>query len=151
MEKPWIAKNKEWREKLQKFVREVTDEELEMVIYKEGWTIAVMLGHLAFWDLRRAALAKRWQRRELERSDIGGVSMDTTNDALITVFLAMPPRTAAELVVKAAEAVDKAVADLPNDVIPRIQAMNDRGALDRAYHRQMHLDEIEAFLKTKKK
>ena len=61
MEKPWIAKNKEWREKLQKFVSKVTDKELNLVIYKEGWTIAVMLGHLAFWDERRIELLKLWQ------------------------------------------------------------------------------------------
>ena len=72
--------------------------------------------------------------------------MDTTNDALITFFLAMPPRKVAELAVKAAEAVDKAVAELSDDVILKIQAMNDRAALDRAFHRQIHLDEIEAFL-----
>jgi hypothetical protein len=151
MEKPWISKNKEWQEKLRKFVSKVTDEELELVIYKEGWTIAVMLGHLAFWDERRLALIKSWQQNGVEPSDIIGIDMNTINDALISIFLTMPSRRVAELAIKAAEKIDKEVAGLPDDLVQKIQALGDRHALDRGHHRKMHLDEIEAFLKTKRK
>jgi hypothetical protein len=86
---------------------------------------------------------------ELVHSDIGGVDMHTINDALVKLFLAMPPRNTAALALSAAEAVDRTLADLPADILPAIEAMNDRGALDRAFHRHMHLDEIDALLKAK--
>jgi hypothetical protein len=147
MERGYANENRKARERLIKMVKDMTDEELNLIIYKEGWTIAVALGHMAFWDMRRLELVKRWQRGELVRSDIDGVDMHTINDALVTLFLSMPPRRVTELAISAAEAVDKALTNLPADVLPSIEAMNDRGALDRAFHRKMHLDEIEVFLK----
>jgi len=151
MEREWIANNNKQRARLKKFVSEITDKELKLVIYKEGWTIAVMLGHLAFWDERRLALAKRWRQGDLTRSDIDGVDMHTVNDALVPFFLALPPRTLAELAVNAAEKLDKELKSLPIDILPRIQAMGDRNALNRGHHRKMHLDEIDAFLKSQRK
>jgi hypothetical protein len=151
MEKTWIAKNKEWREKLQKFVSKVTDKELQLVIYKEGWTVAIALGHLAFWDERRLALIKSWEKNGVEPSDIVGINLNTINDALVAIFLAMPPRKVAELAVNAAEKIDKEIASLPDDLLQKIQALGDRHALDRGHHRQVHLDEIEVFLKARKK
>ena len=41
----FVTKNTSSRERLRKMVNDVTDEELNFVIYKEGWTIAVVLAH----------------------------------------------------------------------------------------------------------
>ena len=54
MEQNYITANKKERERLRKMVQGMTDEELKLVIYKEGWTVAVVLAHFAFWDRRRA-------------------------------------------------------------------------------------------------
>ena len=59
MEQTYIAENKKERERLRKLVQGMTDEELKFVIYKEGWTIAVVLAHLAFWDRRRLVLMEK--------------------------------------------------------------------------------------------
>jgi hypothetical protein len=75
--------------------------------------------------------------------------MDTVNDALGHIFLAMPPRKLAELAVSAAEKLDKELESLSAEIIPAIEAMGDRHALNRGDHRKMHLDEIDAFLKSK--
>jgi hypothetical protein len=150
MERLYTVDNDKERERLKKLVNEITDKQLEMVIYKEGWTVAVALGHLAFWDLRRAALARYWKQNGVQKSDINGLDMNTVNDALVPLFLAMPPRKVAELAVSAAEAVDKEVASLPADLLPKIEAMGDRVALNRGFHRKMHLDEIETLLKSKR-
>ena len=75
MDRPYIKENNKERERLIKLVNEITDKELKLIIYKEGWTIAVVLGHLAFWDERRLALVKRWRQKELTPSDIDGVDM----------------------------------------------------------------------------
>jgi hypothetical protein len=144
MERQYVEENNKSRERLVSLVKNISDEELKPVIYKEGWTVAVMLGHLAFWDERRLALVKRWRKNELIRSDIDGLAMHTINDALLNIFLTIPPRKLAEAAVRAAEAVDRELAEIPDELLPTIEAMNDRGALDRAFHRKMHLDEIEA-------
>jgi hypothetical protein len=149
VERQYVKNNTKSRERLATLVKNLTDAELKLVVYREGWTIAVILGHLAFWDERRLALAKMWRQGKLTPSNIDGVDMDTVNDALGHIFLTMPPRKLAELAISAAEKLDKELAGLPSEIIPAIEAMGDRHALNRADHRKMHLDEIETFLKGK--
>ena len=151
MTRQYIAENNKSRERLVKLVGDITDNELKLVIYKEGWTIAAMLGHLAFWDERRLALAKRWRKKELAPSNIDGVDMHTVNDALVPFFLAMPPRKLADIALFAAQKIDKALEKLPEDILPAIDAMGDRHALNRSIHRNAHLDEIDTFLKGKQR
>ena len=149
MERAYIEENARERERLKKLVDRITDKELKLVIYKEGWTVAVMLGHLAFWDGRRLALIRYWRQKGVAPSNIEGVDMHTVNDALVPFFLALPPRKLAALAVSAAEAVDKELENLPAEMLPAIEALGDRNALNRGIHRKMHLDEIEALLKAK--
>jgi len=149
MVREYVNENNRSRERLIKLVKDITDKELKLIIYKEGWTIAVALGHLAFWDERRYALAKWWQQKGVILSNIVEIDMHTINDALVPIFLAMPPRKVAELAVSAAEAVDKELANLPSALIPKIQDLDDPHALDRSLHRKMHLDEVDALLKAK--
>jgi hypothetical protein len=59
MEQTYIAENQKERERMRMLVKGVTDEQLKFVIYKEGWTIAVVLAHLAFWDRRRLVLMEK--------------------------------------------------------------------------------------------
>jgi hypothetical protein len=151
MEKQYIIDNNRERERLIKLVNEITDKELELIIYKEGWTIAVVLGHLAFWDERRIELLKLWQRNDFSASGIEGTNMHIVNNALVPLFLATPPRRLAELAITTAQRVDKVIEELTDDVVKKIKALNEPTALNRGYHRKMHLDEIDAFLKTKQK
>jgi len=151
MENNYNLENEKARERLKKLLREITDEQLKLVIYKEGWTVAVILGHLAFWDERRLALAKRWRNNQIEKSDITGLDMDSVNDALATFFLAMPGRKLAGLAVKCAEAVDKEIAGLTAEQVARLAKAWDIKALDRSHHRKIHLDEIEKFLEGKRR
>jgi hypothetical protein len=55
------------------------------------------------------------------------------------------------LAIKAAVKIDKEIAGLSDDLVQQIKALVDPLALDRGHHRKMHLGEIEAFLKTKRK
>jgi hypothetical protein len=77
--------------------------------------------------------------------------MHTVNNALVPLFLAAPPRKLAELAISTAQRVDKVIEELPDNVVKKIEALNEPTALNRGHHRQMHLDEIDAFLKTKQK
>jgi ribosome recycling factor len=147
MERKWIVENNRERARLKKLVNEITDKELGLVIYKEGWTIAVMLGHLAFWDERRRVMLKIWKQKGVSQSPY---IEDIVNDTLIPLLLAIPPRKAAELCIATAESLDKELEELSPEMITAIEALKEKFALNRGIHRKMHLDEIETFLKSKR-
>jgi hypothetical protein len=125
----------------------MTDKELTLIIYKEGWTIAVALAHLAFWDERRRLLVRKWKQKGVTPSPYDEYII---NNALLPFLLAIPPRKAANLAIITAEALDHELEELSPDMITAIKSLGDRHALNRSIHRKMHLDEIENFLKTKR-
>jgi hypothetical protein len=140
------------RERLRALVGRITDKELNLPYYKEGWTIAAGLAHLAFWDWYGLTKLRRWQQGGVAPSASDPSHSDSTavNDALLPLALAMPPRTAAELAVAAAEAVDREVAAASPEFIEAVEALNEPFRLNRAIHRKLHLDEIEALLEAQK-
>ena len=146
MERTYVRENTRGRERLRALTNRITDEELSLILYAEGWTIAFALAHLAFWDQRRLVLIRKWKRQGVTPSPIDS---DTTNDALLPFFLALPPREAANLAISTAEALDRELAELSPDLITAIKGLGDRHALNRATHSKTHLDEIEALLKNK--
>jgi hypothetical protein len=146
MEHSYITENKKSRERLAKLVNSLSNEELQLIIYKEGWTIAVALAHLAFWDERRRLMLKRWGEKGVSPTPYID---DIVNDTLIPILLAVPPRKAAGLAVAAATALDKEIEKITEKMRQAIEKLNEPKALDRAGHRNQHMDEIEAFLKAK--
>jgi hypothetical protein len=151
MERPFVMENTRERERLRKLVNSMTDEDLNLIIYKEGWTIAVALAHLAFWDERRLSLVRKWKQKGVTpQPQVDEDFTDTINDALLPLCLAIPPRAAANLAVSAAEELDHELERLSASLITAIEKLGDRHALNRAIHRKMHLDEIENLLKTKR-
>jgi hypothetical protein len=148
MDRAYIKENARSRERLAKLAKNLTDDELRLVIYKEGWTIAAALAHLAFWDERRRIVLEQWQQEGVTATPH---ILDIVNDALIPILLAIPPRKAAELAVATAGALDREIEALPDKLVKEIEALNEPHTLDRATHRNSHLDEIEAFLKAIRK
>jgi hypothetical protein len=146
MTKSYITENRKATERLIKITKSLSDKELQLVIYKEGWTVAAALGHLAFWDERRRLKIKQWREKGVSPTPYID---DIVNDVLIPLLLAIPPRKAAELAVAAAEALDKEIKELPEKMLKAIEDLKEPKALDRAGHRNQHMDEIEAFLKAK--
>ncbi len=144
MERQYVIENNRERERLKELVNSITDEELKLVIYKEGWTIAVMLAHIAFWDERRRVMLELWREKGVAQSPY---FEDIFNDSLLPILLLIPPRKAAELAVETADALDRELQELPPPMIKDIEALKEPFALNRGIHRKMHLDEIEAFLK----
>jgi hypothetical protein len=148
MDRTYIKENARERERLRRLVNDISDGELELVIYQEGWTVAAGLAHLAFWDQYGLAVLRRWKQ--------GGVvahshsDSNAVNDALFNVALALPPRTAAELAVTSAEAIDREIEQATPDFLKAVEGLNEPYRLNRAIHRKLHLDEIEALLKTKR-
>lgn len=144
MSTSYIEANAKGRERLRALVSRLTDEELTLQA-GDGWTIAAILAHLAFWDYRVLVLITRWKKIGIGPSPI---DVDGVNDATKPLCLALPAREAANLAVNAAEAVDAELGNLPEDLRPGINALVREGKfrLDRSIHRNEHLDQIERVL-----
>jgi hypothetical protein len=148
MSRQFVVENARERKRLHNLVNNITDEELTTTLYEEGWTIAVALAHLAFWDNRRLVLVRKWKQNGV--TPVPNIDVDITNDTLVPFLLAIPPRKAAELATLTAEALDHELEEASLDLIAAMEALGDRHALNRSIHRKMHLDEIEALLRTKR-
>jgi hypothetical protein len=141
-----VIRNDTERARLAALIRKWTDADLARPM-PAGWTVAGVLGHLAFWDQRIVTLIEAWEKNPAAAPPtLDEENVDWVNDAAKPMLLAVPPRKAAELTLAIAEAADRKVASLTEDQIARNAAAGTPLNLDRAEHRKEHLDEIEQVL-----
>jgi hypothetical protein len=145
MDRSFVGENAKERERLRSLVGQLTDEELSLSM-ENGWTIAVAFAHLAFWDQRALTLIRKWKSDGVAPSPI---DIDVTNDSMLPLWLAIPPRAAAELAVSSTEAIDRELEASSSELISAIENLGESSRLYRATHRKLHLDEIEALLENK--
>ena len=107
----------------------------------EGWTVAVALAHLAFWDRRAVYGLRRWAA---DGTPVNADDDHILNEALVAQWRALPARRAAELAVEAARAVTAAVEGLSEQVASDVVARGLDWLLHRARHRRDHIEQIEA-------
>jgi hypothetical protein len=113
----------------------------------DGWTVATVLAHVAFWDLRIVACIEAWKP-----DGTGPIptyyddAVDWINDSVKPLISALEPRVAARVTVEAAEAADLAVAGLSDVLCARNESLGWLVNPDRADHRLEHLEEIEQVL-----
>ena len=134
------------RARLEALVGRLNDADLARAM-PDGWTVASVLAHLAYWDQRAYILLDRWQRAGATPPSGDAADVDWINDAAKPMFLALLPRRAAELAVAIAEATDRKVASLSDELVSQNAALGTPVALARADHRREHLDDIERALK----
>src|SRR5215216_346196 len=109
-DRSYIQSNTQTRQRLRSLVDRLTDVDLDRSL-GEGWTVAATLAHMAFWDYRALALVERWERqRSTDESPEEG---EINNRAMLPLCLAIQPRAAADLALRAAEATDAKMAGLP--------------------------------------
>jgi hypothetical protein len=144
MDRPFVAANSRERQRLSALAGRLTDQQLHLPLGTD-WTIAIALAHLAFWDQRALVLLRRWNSGGIELSPI---DVDVTNEALLPLWQAIPARTAADLAVSSAEAIDRELEEAPDELIAAIESLGEKFRLYRSDHRKMHLDEIEERLGT---
>jgi hypothetical protein len=124
----------------------LTEDELRAPV-NEYWTVAAVLGHIAFWDARILSLAEKIERGvPFSPSDTEPEDVDWINDASRALIHAIPPRDVARLAIEIAEETDARVGTLPVD---RLWPRDPDSPLyaTRASHRGEHLDEVEAALR----
>lgn len=142
MNNPYVQANASEREHLAALVNRLTAAELSRPL-AAGWTVAGVLAHLAFWDLRALTLLKKWRQEGIGPSPI---DTDVVNEATRELCNAIPPRVAAQLALAAAAALDEAIEKLDPLMLAAVETDGATVHLDRAAHRRLHLGEIEQAL-----
>jgi hypothetical protein len=145
MEHPFVAENARERTRLRVLVSRLNDHDFAVKV-GGGWTVAATLAHMAFWDQLALVRTLRWKESGVSSS---ALDLDLINDALLPLFLAIPPRSAANLAIAAAEAIDRELQQLSPEMVADIQVSGGRFRLFRSEHRQKHLDQVEAALKSR--
>jgi len=145
-DRSYVKANTRERERLRALVERLDEDQLRRPV-NEYWTVAAVLGHIAFWDARVVSLADKLERGEpFSPFDSAPEDVDWMNDASRALIHAVPPLEAARLSLSIAEETDARVASLPlerlwpNDPDSPIFAV-------RADHRGLHLDEVETALR----
>lgn len=149
MNRSFVEQNARELERLRALLSRLSDEDLGAMV-NEYWTVAGVLGHIAFWDGCALFLAGKLERAQPLTSDGGPQDVDWINDAARPLIHAIPPREAAELALRVADETDRAVAALTPELVATIDDNTPLNPL-RADHRGEHLDEIEAALSARAK
>jgi hypothetical protein len=148
MDRPFVAENTKERERLSALVGRLTDEELSLPL-EDDWTIAVALAHLSFWDQRSLILVRKWKKSGIVEPS--PIDIDITNDSLLSIWLAIPPRAAANLAVSSAEEIDRELEEASSDLITKIESLGEKFRLYRSIHRKLHVDQIVKLLNSRGK
>lgn len=147
MERAFIQENARERARLRALVSRLSDADLSLPL-GDGWTIAAALAHLAFWDQRSLVLTRKWKPTTPVRIEDRDME-DATNDALLPLSLALAPRAAADLAIASAEAIDRELEEAPAEFISAMENAGVRWRLYRSVHRETHLGQIEAVLRSR--
>jgi DinB family protein len=134
------------RERLRALVARLSDAELAKPM-PDGWTVAAVLAHAAYWDARAIYFIDKWGP-DGEPTTYEEEDTDAANESAKPLCLALRPRDAAELALRVADEADAKVRGLSDAMLAKIEAKGGPPFnLSRAIHRKEHLDEIEATLR----
>ena len=143
-DRSYIEANTRERERLRALVEGLDEEALSTPV-NEYWTVAGVLGHIAYWDIRVLVLAQKLTSGEPWAPGDAEPEGDWLNDTTRPLIHAIAPRAAAHLALQTAEECDALVAALPPEQLwPGDPECPISG--HRHEHRAEHLDEIEAAL-----
>jgi hypothetical protein len=146
-DRPYIEQNTRERDRLRALVDGLSEADL-LTPVNDHWTVAAVFGHIAFWDARVLSLADKLERGEpFTASDAEPEDVDWINDSSRPFLHAVAPRDLARLALHIAEQTDARVTTLPLDRLWPADPQSPLYAV-RASHRGLHLDEVEAALRT---
>ena len=146
-DRPYIEANTRQRERLRALIEALDDEALTAPV-NEYWTVAGVLGHVAYWDIRFQVLAEKIDRGEPWASGDAEPDGDWLNDSTRPLIHAIEPRVAARFALRTAEETDALAARLP---LERMWPGDPDSPISpaRGEHRGEHLDEIESALRAR--
>jgi uncharacterized damage-inducible protein DinB len=138
MSSDYKRRNAESRGRLASICERVNNEQLARIAFGD-WTVSAVLAHMAFWD--RVAL-ERWNTFEKERQPVLQLP-EFLNTVGAADWRAIPPRRAVRSALEAADALDKKIEELPDDLIEAARQANNPRMFERFHHREDHLSAIE--------
>ncbi len=143
LDRGFVQLNRAATERLRRLVKGLTDGQLLHPL-GEFWTAAICLAHLAFWD-RRVMYVMEMTRKQ---GKVFVPSIDIlVNDISLPLWAAVPPRDAARFAVETADQCDKQLEAFPEPLLEQMYENRKRDVI-RALHRNEHLDEVDAALKS---
>ena len=151
-DRSYIEQNDRERARMRTLVEHLSDDDLGRPVNPD-WTVAALLGHIAFWDGRALALADKLERGvAFSPGDAEPEDVDWINDATRPVMHAIPARELANIALRIAEETDRRVASLSPTLAGRTWPADPHSPLNplRAAHRGEHLEEIEAALRARR-
>src|SRR5262245_33383682 len=148
-DRAYVANNDAERKRLASLISRLSDADLARPM-PGGWTVASVLGHVAFWDQRVIALVEEWRKAGMATppAPLDGAHVDWINDATKPLLLAVAPRRAADLTLSVAESADRVVAGLSDEFLAANAKAGSPINLNRAEHRREHLDALEPALRS---
>jgi uncharacterized damage-inducible protein DinB len=125
--------------RLRAFIGSADDAKLRQPM-SDGWTVSAYLAHIAYFDRRVSRVIERTVKQGPAPSPM---DVHILNDSAKPVWLALDPRAAAAEAIAAAEEANAAVDGLSPEI--RAEILDGQiVSLDRAHHRNHHLDEFDA-------
>jgi hypothetical protein len=146
-DRSYVEVNTRERDRLRAFIERVDDEALASLA-NEYWTVAGVLGHMAYWDIRVLVLAEKIDRGEPWVPADEEPDSDWLNDSMRPLIHVIEPRRAAQFALEIAEETDRRVAELPLDRMVPLDPDSPIYPV-RGDHRGEHLDELEAVLRAR--
>ena len=146
-------KNAASRRRLASLVERLRESDMTLPTEEGGWTVAQVLGHMAFWDRSmesrwRVAVAAAGDTGTFEPATLGGEVSDAINPPLAELFGSWAGRVGTAVAgeaLAAAESVD-ALVDALADRLPPGLAARQLALVNRWIHREAHLDQLERAL-----
>ncbi len=143
VDRSFVKLNRVATERMRALAARLTDQELQHKV-GEHWTVAIVFAHLAFLDRRAHYVLDATER---EGRVINPDYDIFVNDLSLPLWAAIPPRRATAIGIEEAESLDKRLETYPADLLELVNAERRR-YIFRADHRNEHLDEADAALRS---
>ena len=155
LDRSFVERNAAGRRRLAALVERLRDSDLTLPTEEGGWTVAQVLGHMAFWD---HSMAARWRAAAEAAGETGAIEPvylpssadDAINPAIAEMLASWTARLGAAVgseALAAAETADIAAEELAGRAPAAYLARNPR-TVNRWLHREAHIDQIERVLST---
>ena len=139
----YIEQNRASTERSRALIARLSDEQMQTKV-GQHWTVSIALAHLAWWDRRVMHILDMTERDgKLFDLEINIV----VNDLSLPLWEVIPPREAARICIETSEALDKRLEEYSPTLLEALYNHNKRLVV-RALHRNEHLDEVDAGLKS---
>lgn len=143
VDRSFVELNRAATARMRTLAERLTDAELQHPVGPH-WTVAIVFAHLAFLDRRARYVLDATE----EESHVVNPDYDIfVNDLSLPLWAAIPPREAAKIAIETAAALDRRLETYPTDLLELVYNERRRYVF-RAEHRNEHLDEAEAALRS---